>query len=105
MVNKAFRTRDKYAKAAAELDALEKCLGHCDNAKELLPAVEADKLIKWHDSIMLMKVLLEDKAAKDFAGKEELEELHISDIFFKGENYANMFVDYKKRKEQLRGWI
>lgn len=105
MVNKAMRTKDKYAKAAAELDALEKCLNCMENAKALLPAHEIDELISFYYKVNYLRVLLENKAVSDFAGDIKFNEASIIDIFFQPIEFKNNFEEYKIRREQLRSLL
>ena len=56
MVSKKMRTKEKYAKAAAEMDILQKSLFYASNLTDLLPAKEIDYLIKVHYKIAYLKI-------------------------------------------------
>ena len=99
MIIKSKRTREKYAKAAAELDIMGKCLSNMKNTTDLLPAKEIDYLIKVYNKISYLRIILESQAAKDYAGKEMFGNMHISDIYFSPNKKYNK--DYSSRYDEM----
>jgi hypothetical protein len=94
MIKKALRTRDKYAKAAAELDILDKCLLKMKNVHSLIPANEIDKILYLRDKVIAKyKCFLERQAAKDFAVNVRFDEFPVSEIYFKWDREKD--EDYK----------
>ena len=96
MIKKSMRTKEKYAKAAAELDVLEKCLRNSNNAMELLPAKEIDYLCNLIYKISMLKIILENNAAKDYGSTDK-----IVDLFCGLKELKNEFDDYKLRRNEL----
>ena len=104
MIKKALRTRDKYAKAAAELDVLDKCLSEMKNLHSLIPANEIDKIEYIRQKVITKyKCFLENQAAKDFAGKVRFDEFPVSDIYFKW--YREKDEDYKCGINEMKAAI
>lgn len=101
MYKKSLRTRDRYIKAAAELDILAECMSEMKNVMSLVPANESDKILFKCDSfITKYKCLLEKQAIKDFSGKEKFEVFPVSEIYFKWDRQKD--ENYKARLEELK---
>lgn len=105
MVSKQFRTKRKYAEAAAELDVIDECLMRIESLKEVLPATEIDYLLGVRERITKQKVMLESKACKDFLGKYDFKETPIHDIFFKPYEYKFSFDDYTAKFNDMISWL
>ena len=105
MVSKQFRTKRKYAEAAAELDIIDECLTHIESLKEVLPATEIDYLIGVRERIIKQKVMLESKACNDFKGTYDFKEAPIHDIFFKPYEYKFSFDDFTARYNDMISWL
>ena len=104
MIKKSLRTKEKYAKASAELDALESCLFKAKNLKELLPAKEIDYLINLHDKISLYRVMLDNQACKDFASTRLKDGEDILELFYNPSAKENN-EHYQTRLKELLHFI
>lgn len=105
MIKKSKRTKDKYVKAAAELDMLCDCLISMENTTALLPAKEIDYLYDvLNNKVSQLKVILENQFVKDFGGTLKHEEGHLYSIYF-NPSCKLIAEEYKSRYDEMKNLI
>lgn len=104
MLDKAERTRDKYAGAAAELDILYDVLGCMNDTIDLLPDDDINFFIEASKRITDLKLKLDSQAAEDFGAKTKTDKDHIKFIFFNSAA-KELSKKYNSRYEKISNYI